>query len=704
VKGENNLRLATKRGTMHRMVAILLASGAIAAGSSNQPAPAPSPAAAFINTLMPQPSHLSTQEGRLILSPSFAAITDHYRDARLDAAIARSLDRIKRKTGLPISISNSPASAAGSLVVSVDGPGELIQSIDEDESYSLDLSPSGARLHAATVVGAMRGLETLQQLVQPDATGYFLPALSIRDTPRFRWRGLMIDCGRHFMPVETIKRTLDGMAAVKLNVFHWHLSEDQGFRMESRAFPRLTALGSDGLFYSQEQAREIVAYAHERGIRVVPEFDMPGHTTAWFVGYPDLASTPGPFNIEREFGVFDPVMDPTRESTYKFLDTFIGEMAALFPDRFLHIGGDENNGVEWKANPRIQAFMREHNLQDTAALQNYFNQRLLKILEKHGKHMIGWDEVLIPDLPRDVIVQSWRGFDSLAAGAKNGYSSILSAGYYLNHMSPAEDHYKVDPLPQASGLTPEQEARILGGEACMWNEQTTPRNIDSRIWPRAAAIAERLWSPREVTNVDDMYRRLTVESLRLEALGLTHISQEAVSLRMLAGTREIDPLLVLASVLEPVTFDDREHLQHPNQLTQFNQLIDALPPDPPSRHDFALLVSAYLQDPATHLAQGDELTGEFKDWIAAEPGILRLMATSPTLALAEARAQQLTTLGAIGLEAVSYLASRLPAATGWKAQKLALLDEADRPQALVRFTVIKPLRDLVNAVPEPPNK
>ena len=235
---------------------------------------------------------------------------------------------------------------------------------------------------------------------------------------------------------------------------------------------------------------------------------MPGHTSAWFVGYPDLASAPGPFHIEREFGVFDPVMDPTRESTYKFLDTFIGEMAAIFPDHFMHIGGDENNGVEWKANPRIQAFMREHNLQDTAALQNYFNQRLLKILEKHGKHMIGWDEILTPDLPKDIVVQSWRGFDSLATGARNGYSSILSAGYYLNLMSTAAAHYMVDPLPQANGLSPEQQARILGGEACMWTEQTTPQDIDSRIWPRTAAIAERLWSPREVDNVDDMYRRL----------------------------------------------------------------------------------------------------------------------------------------------------------------------------------------------------
>ena len=686
---------------MHRIIAAIVASFLVLSSAQGQARPLNNESQGFVNTLMPQPSRLSVQEGHLGITASFSAITDHYRDDRLDAAIARSLGRIRTQTGISMPLAVS-ADKAGALVVSVDGRGEAIQAFDEDESYSLDVGASGARLHAASVVGAMRGLETLQQLVQSDATGYFVPAVSIHDAPRFRWRGLMIDCGRHFMPVDAIKRAIDGMAAVKLNVFHWHLSEDQGFRMENRAFPKLTGSGSDGLFYTQEQAREIVGYARDRGIRVVPEFDMPGHTTAWFVGYPDLASAPGPFEIEREFGVFDPVMDPTRESTYKFLDTFIAEMAAIFPDNFLHIGGDENNGVGWKANPRIQTFMREHNLRDTAALQNYFNQRLLKILEKHGKHMIGWDEVLTPDLPKDIVVQSWRGFDSLAAGAKNGYRSILSAGYYLNHMFTTAEHYAVDPLPASNDLTPEQQARILGGEACIWTEQTTPRDIDSRIWPRTAAIAERLWSPREVNNVDDMYRRLRVESLRLESLGLQHISQTAVGLRQLAETEQIGPLQLLASLLEPITFDERAHLQHPNQLTPLNQLVDTISADPPSRHDYELLVRSYLQDPRTRLHEAAELTSSFKAWIAAAPELLRLMGGAPALAPAESRAQQLTELGAVGLEAVSYLSSGLTAPTNWKVQQLALLDDAEKPQALVRFTVIKPLRDLVNAVPGSP--
>ena len=686
------------------VIAMIFANLATMSVASSQAAPAQSSAAGLANTLMPQPAQVSAQEGRLAITPSFTAATEHFRDARLDAAVTRSLVRIENRSGVFLPKAPQTNGAPATLVVSVDGPGGTIQSIDEDESYSLEITSSSAHLRAASVVGAMHGLATLEQLMQSDASGYFFPAVVIHDTPRFRWRGLMIDCGRHFIPVDVLKRTLDGMASVKLNVFHWHLSEDQGFRMESKAFPRLTEFGSDGLFYTQEQAREIVAYARDRGIRVVPEFDMPGHTSAWFVGYPDLASAPGPFQIERKFGVFDPVMDPTRESTYEFLDAFIGEMAGIFPDHFFHIGGDENNGVEWKRNPRIQSFMREHNLRDTAALQNYFNQRLLKLLEKHGKHMIGWDEILTPDLPKDVMVQSWRGFDSLSAGAKNGYNGILSAGYYLNLMSPAETHYAVDPLPDNTDLSAEQQARILGGEACMWEEQTSALDIDSRLWPRTAAIAERLWSPRNVNDVDDMYRRLGVESLRLEGFGLTHISQEAVSLRQLSGTEQIGPLQTLASVLEPVPFDARAHQQHANQLTPLDLLVDALPPDPPSRHNFELLVRNYLhlQNSGERAQAQTALTAAFNAWITSRPGILHLMADSPLLAQAEPSAQQLSELGEVGLDAVSYLSSGLPAAAGWKAARLAVLDEAEKPQALVRFTVLKPLRDLVNAVSEAP--
>jgi hexosaminidase len=652
---------------------------------------------AFENTLMPQPAHLTTNTGSLALTPQFTVAADKFHDARLDGAIGRMLVRLKAQTG--VQIATTAAAAPATLTVTVDGAGEAIQGPDENEAYSLEVTASGAHLKAATVVGAIHGLETFLQLLQNDGTSYYLPAVSIDDSPRFRWRGLMIDVSRHFQPIDVIKRTLDGMAAVKMNVFHWHLSDDQGFRIESKVYPKLTGMGSDGLYYTQDQAREIVTYARERGIRVVPEFDIPGHALSWMVGYPELASGTGPdyggpYQIERQYGIFDPVMDPTRDSTYKFLDRFVGEMAEIFPDPYMHVGGDENNGVQWAANPRIQEFAKKHNLQDTAALQTYFNQQLFPILTKHGKRMVGWDEIYAPGLSKDAMIQSWRGFDSLAATAKDGYNGILSAGYYLDHIDSAERHYLVDPVPTGTKLTPEEQARILGGEACMWSEHVSPRSIDSRIWPRAAAIAERLWSPQSINNVDDMYRRLWVESLRLEALGLTQLSAEGLGLRQLAGTEQIEPLRVLANVLQPVGFDERYEMQHTSQLTPMDHLIDVVRPDPPSRHGMQALVKAYL---ANHdQAARAELAAAFENWIAAGPKAQALMVT-PLLRSPAPRAQQLADLGTAGLEALVFLDKHEAPPAGWAQAKQSVVDEAAKPVGLVRFTVLAPVGDLVKA-------
>jgi hexosaminidase len=654
-------------------------------------APAQTPAT-FTNTLLPEPARLSVETGRLELTPSLTVATDRFHDPRLDEAIGRALLGLESQIGLQIATAPERG-AAGTLTVTVDGPGETVQSLDENETYSLDVTANGAHLHAATDVGAMRGLETFLQLVQPDGSGFFLPAMSIEDTPRFRWRGLMVDCSRHFEPVEVIKRTLDGMAAVKLNVFHWHLSDDQGFRIESKVFPKLTGMGSDGQFYTQEQAREIVIYARARGIRVVPEFDIPGHAQSWFVGYPELASGPGPYSIERRFGIFDPVMDPTRKSTYAFIDRFIGEMAGIFPDPYLHVGGDENNGVQWSHNPRIQEFMKAHNLKDTAALQTYFNQQLLPIFKKHDKHMVGWDEIFAPGLPKDVVIQSWQGFNSLATSARQGYQGILSAGYYLDF---TDEHYLVDPVPANSDLAAEERARILGGEACIWGEHNTPHNIDSRIWPRTAAIAERLWSPQNVNNVDDMYRRLRVESLRLEALGLHHMSTEETGLRRLAGTTAIGPLRILTNVLEPVTWEQQGELQHTTQLTPLDDFVDTLTPDPPSRHEMLVLIRDYLANRDSETRAG--LDAIFGAWIAAGPQAQTMMAASPLLRDAEPRARQLVDLGTTGQQALSYLDKHETAPSGWAQEKLTLIDQADKPVGLVRFTMLQPLRDLVKAV------
>src|SRR5450755_186393 len=440
--------------------------------------------------VMPFPALVQMHPGKLKLDSSLAVTTAAYTDMRLQAAILRLQQRLAGRTGVALPLDVAPSGTPAILTINVKTRGEQYPKLGEDESYALEVMGDQATLNAATVVGAMRGMETLLQLVSGDQDGYYLPLVNIQDKPRFPWRGLMIDVGRHFQPIDVIKRNIDGLAAVKMNIFHWHLSEDQGFRIESKRYPKLQEKGSGGLYYTREQVRDVVAYAADRGVRVIPEFDMPGHTTAWMAGYPELASAPGPYEVEKQWGVFDPTMDPTREETYQFLDGFIGEMAALFPDEYFHIGGDENNGKQWRANPQIQAFMQAHGYHTTAELQTYFNQRVLQIVQKHGKKMVGWDEILTPDLPKDAVVQSWRGYQSLDFAARAGYGTIWSTDYYLDHMGPAEYYYLSDPVPADSKLTAEQASHIVGGEVCAWGEFLSPENIDSRIWPRTAAAAE----------------------------------------------------------------------------------------------------------------------------------------------------------------------------------------------------------------------
>ena len=337
--------------------------------------------------------------------------------------------------------------------------------------------------------------------------------------------------------------------------------------------------------------RGIIEYARDRGIRTVVEFDMPCHTSSWFVGYPNLSSSKGPYQVQTTAGVFDDAMDPTRESTYQFIDTFIGEMAALFSDAYFHIGGDECNGKQWDANPAIKAWMKSHNIADNAALQAHFTARVQKIVTKHGKITEGWDEILQPDTPKDVVIQSWRGPKSLAEAARRGYRGVLSSGYYVDLNQSAEQHYLVDPIAgEAASLTPEQKKNILGGEAAMWAEYVTWENVDSRIWPRTAAIAERLWSPEDVRDVPSMYARMGDVSLKLEYYGLKHRSVTPMMMRRMTGTTVPPSLAVLGSVVQPPQGYDRGELSPDyTTLAPLNRLVDAVPPESLEARDFLLL-------------------------------------------------------------------------------------------------------------------
>jgi hexosaminidase len=661
---------------------------------------------------MPMPAKVQLKTGQLVIDASFTVGINGPSDGQLQRAVQRFLDNLRRQTGMPPLDMKVTDAAKAKLVVHTEHPSKAVQELGEDESYSLEISPAGAKLDAATTLGIMRGLETFLQLVQTTSDGFAVPAIAIQDQPRFPWRGLMIDVGRHFIPLDVLKRNLDGMAAVKLNVFHWHLSENQGFRIESKKFPKLQEMGSDGLYYTQDEVRDLIAYAHDRGIRVVPEFDMPGHSTAWFVGYPELASGPGPYQIERKWGVFDPAMDPTQERTYKFLDAFVGEMANLFPDHYFHIGGDEVNGKQWDANPNIQAFMHAHGLKTNQDLQAYFNTRVQKIVSKHGKTMVGWDEILRPDLPKDIVVQSWRGQDSLAAAAKQGYRGILSFGYYVDLMWPASKHYAVDPMSDAAAnLSPDEKKLILGGEACMWSEYVSPENIDSRIWPRTAAIAERLWSPQDVTDVNSMYQRLAEVSRWLDWLGLTHNSSYGPMLRRIAGSNDISALLTFTDVVEPVKDYNREELAavEATSLSPLNRVIDAARPESVTARNFSDLVDAMVAGRPDARAKQEVRTLLIR-WRDNQSNLQALETQSFLLKEIVPLSQELTAVATTGLQALDYMdrGERAPAA--WATEQFALLEEAQKPKAQLLLMVVPSVQKLVEASsgqkapPPPPEK
>src|SRR6266496_6867288 len=259
--------------------------------------------------LMPMPASVQAGTGQLPITQSFSVAVTGSQDALLDGEVQRFEEQLSRQTGIPF---RAKAGATPTLQIHAEKGREAVQKLGEDESYELTVADSGAKLTAPTTLGVLRGLQTFLQLVQITPSGFAAPAVTIKDQPRFPWRGLLIDVSRHFIPIEVLKRNLDGMAAVKMNVLHWHLSDDQGFRVESKRFSKLTGMGSDGLYYTQAEIRDLIAYAHDRGIRVVPEFDTPGHSRSWFPGYLQLASNPGPFSVESEAGP-QSVTDPTRE-------------------------------------------------------------------------------------------------------------------------------------------------------------------------------------------------------------------------------------------------------------------------------------------------------------------------------------------------------------------------------------------------------
>jgi len=643
---------------------------------------------------MPWPARIEQREGflKLVQLPRFDVKGG---DDRVRYAIVHF--RRQLEVGTKLSSRKSANKITAPLfVIRCDTPGQKLQALGEDESYSLVVGKNKVELTAPTPLGILRGVETLLQLVQKDKNGWIIPAVGVQDRPRFPWRGLMIDVSRHFMPLEVIKRNIDGMAAVKLNTLHLHLSDDEGFRVESRNAPKLQELASDGESYTQDQIRELLSYARERGVRVVPEFDIPGHAVSWLIAHPNIASAPPPARLVRGMGDdVRPPIDPTLEETYQVLDSVLGEMASLFPDPYFHIGGDEVDGKYWDGNERIQEWMRAHDIKNNHELQAYFSKRVQVILAKHGKHMEGWDEILNPDLPKDTLVQSWRGSETLVNAARMGFPTILSAGWYLDLMYPASRHYAVEPLSgESASLSDAQKALILGGEAAQWTEYVTPENIDNRLWPRLGAIAERLWSPASVTGVASMYKRLDALSVSLERLKLLHNENSRKMLNHIAGGKTPKQLFeTLAAVVEPVKEYEREKTQAFSTQTALNRLVDAVSPESKVGREFNILAQQAIQDPNSRL----ELRNWFNRWRDNDARLQPFLSSSSSLQELIPLSHELCNLGSTGLEALDNIEAGSRVTADKRNQQLASLDDAAKPHAELFPVVSFGVRQLVEA-------
>jgi hexosaminidase len=646
--------------------------------------------------LMPMPSSLQAGTGSLPVTQQFSVAFEGYREKRLDDAVSRMIRRLEKKTGMPIGPGVAKSAAEAKLVIRCTRASKAVQSVSEDESYGLTVEADRATLTAPNPLGILHGLETVLQLVDVTPGGFAIPAVTIDDHPRFPWRGMLIDVSRHFMTLEAMRRNIDGMAVVKMNVLHWHLSDDQGFRVESRVLPKLQQAGSDGMFYTQEQIRGIIEYARERGIRVVPEFDVPGHTSSWLVAYPKLATDAVSTDlvIGRHFGIYDVCMDPSKEIVYPFLDQFIGEMARLFPDEYFHIGGDEVNGKQWGASAAIQTFEKAHKMptgkEGNVAIHRYFNERLQVILKKHGKKMEGWDEILNPDLPKDIVIQSWRGQKSLAEAARGGFTGILSSGYYLDHMDKASTHYAVDPMSkECADLSEEQKKSVLGGESCMWGEYVTAENIDGRIWPRNAVIAERLWSPASLTDAASMYQRMDRVSRDLEYAGLLHRVNYQLMCERLAGNGPVAPVKTLADVAEAGSLGVRARAHKYLTDEPLNRLPDTVLPESDVARQFQALV-ARVKEPAA--------AAQVRQWLVLwrdnDARLQPVIAQSAMLAGSQAASQMLTDVAKIGLEALDAMEAGRHLDAAWAARTKTRLTAAARPVAEVRIGVVPAVQTL----------
>uniref|UniRef100_A0A8C2AXR3 Beta-hexosaminidase n=1 Tax=Cyprinus carpio TaxID=7962 RepID=A0A8C2AXR3_CYPCA len=413
-------------------------------------------------------------------------------------------------------------------VTSADPECDGFPSLQTDESYELSIDEPSAVLKAANVWGALRGLETFSQLVYEDYYGVNnINKTDISDFPRFAHRGILLDSSRHFLPLKVILANLEAMAMNKFNVFHWHIVDDQSFPYMSRTFPELSQKGAYHPFthvYTPSDVKMVIEFARMRGIRVIPEFDTPGHTESWGNGQLDLL-TPC-YSGSSPSGTFGPV-NPILNSSYDFMTQFFKEISTVFPDAYIHLGGDEVDFRCWESNPDIQKFMAQQGFgKDYSKLESFYIQRLLDIVAATKKGYMVWQEVFDNGvkLKDDTVVEVWMGNkmeEELQNVTRAGFTTILSAPWYLDYISYGQDwqhYYKVEPLSFPG--TDAQKKLVIGGEACLWGEYVDATNLTPRLWPRASAVAERLWSDKSVTDVGNAYNRLVQHRCRMVKRGI----------------------------------------------------------------------------------------------------------------------------------------------------------------------------------------
>ncbi len=525
--------------------------------------------------LIPLPESVIPGEGEFRLSSETSIRVSDPGDRELGRLAEYLAEPLRTAAGLPLLVGGPGDTSAGAIRLTLDSNAAVRDSLPDTplarrESYELSSTPTGIEIRSASHAGLFYGIQTLRQLLPPAATtgagtesgtSWVIPALEIRDNPRFAYRGLHLDVGRHYFAPEFIKRYIDLLASYKLNVFHWHLTEDQGWRLEIERYPRLTEVGSirretmlernfdpyvgDGIphggFYSRDEVRDIVAYAAERYVTVIPEIELPGHSVAALAAYPELACTEGPFEVATVWGVTDDIYCP-HERTFEFLEGVLSEVMEMFPSPYIHIGGDEAPKRRWEESAEAQELMRREGLADEHELQSWFIRRIERFLLAHDRRIIGWDEILEGGLAPEATVMSWRGTAGGIEAARQGHDVIMTPtshmyfDYYQSEDSsgeplaiggylPLEKVYSFEPVPPE--LTETEARHVLGAQGNLWTEYiATPDHAEYMAYPRALALAEVAWSPKASRDWAGFRNRLPAQLARLEALGVNFRSPE----------------------------------------------------------------------------------------------------------------------------------------------------------------------------------